>query len=136
MRKDKTQTETMLYLIPDLAQRRAELSASMAYFAHVLTRATPPLQPHQRFPCYQCGQAAPGDWCNTCETLGNHPLREQPNLITPYCHVCMAANLECRVCDVLVMCARPTVPPMRTSRWPVSRSRWPATWIDVWLWDW
>ena len=103
MRVPRYQTDSMLYSysIPNsLAQRRAELSASMAFFAFMLREATPPLQPHQRFPCYQCGQAAPGDWCNTCETLGNHPLREQPNIVTPYCHACMAANLECRVCDV------------------------------------
>ena len=100
MRVPRYQTTAMLYSLPTLAQRRAELSASMAYFAHVLRVANPPLQPHQRFPCYQCGQAAPGDWCNTCETLGNHPLREQPDIVTPYCHACMAANLECRVCGV------------------------------------
>ena len=120
------------YSIPNtLAQRRAELAASMAYFAHVLRVANPPLQPHQRFPCYQCGQAAPGDWCNTCEILGNHPLREQPNLITPYCHAARVhgGQSESGIRNAVspsVRCARPTVPPMRSSRWPVSRSRWPA----------
>ena len=100
MRVPRYQTNTMLYSVPTLAQRRAELAASMAYFAHVLRTAVPPLEAHQRFPCYQCGQAGPGDWCNTCEVLGNRPLREQPHLVTPFCHACMAANVQCRVCGV------------------------------------
>ena len=49
------------------------------------------------WPSRRLRRAAPRDWCNTCETL---PLREQPNLITSYCHACMAANVECRVCEV------------------------------------
>ena len=89
----------MLYLVPTLPQRRRELSASMAYFAYFLT--TPQaqhVQPVLRFPCYHCGQPAPGNWCNTCEIMGNRPLRERPDLVTPYCNACFEADLTCRVC--------------------------------------
>ena len=86
------------FAVPTLQERRNELSARVAYFAYCLV--TFPLQPHQRVPCTCCGQPGPGDWCNTCEVHGNHPLPNQPQLITPVCNACMADNVVCPICGV------------------------------------
>ena len=69
--------EEVGFVLPDLAQRRSELSARMAYWSHVLATNERdfhgvPLRERGWLPvamCRACGVNT-GNWCDTCEELG------------------------------------------------------------------
>lgn len=92
----------MLYSFatPSLAERREERSARAAFTAYAIVRLrnSRPLTPNERISCICCGQPGPGDWCNTCEVAGNHPVPSQPHIITPLCNSCVADNMKCPIC--------------------------------------
>ena len=88
----------MLYAVPTVAQRRESRAARAAYIAYAIT--TFHLLPHERIFCMCCARERASDWCNTCEILGNRPVPNQPQLITPYCNACMDADVECTICGV------------------------------------
>ena len=81
-----------------LDQRRDELSARVAYFAWCLLRLA--YTPMQCVPCTACGQPGPGDWCNTCDVQGNHPILLHPHLTAPLCRTCVADNVTCPICRI------------------------------------
>ena len=95
------------YRMPNLAQRRAEPAARIAFFASIAQ------DHHHQFAgvpfgerdwhliamCNTCGQNT-GNWCDRCETAGNVFVTQwqQTMVGSPLCTRCEGDRVKCNVC--------------------------------------
>ena len=95
------------YRMPNLAQRRAEPAARIAFFASIAQDhnhqfAGVPFGErdwHLIAMCNTCGQNT-GNWCDRCETAGNVFVTQwqQTMVGSPLCTRCEGDRVKCNVC--------------------------------------
>lgn len=103
------------YAMPTLAQRRAEPSARVAYYANIVrnyeaTFAGVPFEErawHVIAMCTACG-ANTGNWCDTCEAQGRTFTAHWGQLMvgSPLCSTCEDLDeVACLLCGIQNRCA-------------------------------